>query len=284
MRKLFCLLFVILLVGSFCIPAFAAGTGWTLYAPLHFDNLYTGTDWVVQSAWQGNTVGSGTWILDENYLSYSLSGSYNSSSGVADLSVYSAASIMFSSGDQVVSSSKLPSFYVYFGADDDGAGTIDYSFSVVTMEVVDDVWTETTIPFSGTFTVGLGEKFALGDKLLREIRREYSGAYIRIDRLSLILTYDPTLLTEDVTPSYRFVFTPSSGSPSNYRSLWLKQYTMDRYVNMSAQLGDADFLGWLSDSANGFLSTPIFGDFSLGGMIAAVISIGLVVALIKLFS
>lgn len=54
------------------------------------------------------------------------------------------------------------------------------------------------------------------------------------------------------------------------------------YVSVFDEGGD--LFEWLFDVIAGFFTTPIFGKFSLGGLLAVMIAIGIVTALIKFFS
>lgn len=66
-----------------------------------------------------------------------------------------------------------------------------------------------------------------------------------------------------------------AGFASSYRDI--------RFVNVG-DISEADFISWLGDSLSAFLSIRLFGDFSLGGILTVVLCLGLVVALIKIFS
>lgn len=298
MRKFLYIFLVLVFVFCLALPCFATGTGYRYYSPIMFDGFYTGSTYQHSDSWAANIIGSSTssHAADLDYYSYQLAAI---DTRVYQMDVYTASSFLLSGSDQILLPSLVESWYCTFGVEYEAAGTIDYSLQLVLLEggsekdefgrYIGD-YNEVLIPISGTFTVDVGENFALGTALMREIERYTSLSLVRVRSISFTFKTSSDYLVDDVQPSYRFQFNVDPYGGNGYWSKWWNQFDLacafyfEADSSSNVDLEDVSFLDWLMGSAQAFFSTPLFGDFSFGGLLAVVIAIGLIGVLIKVLT
>lgn len=62
---------------------------------------------------------------------------------------------------------------------------------------------------------------------------------------------------------------------------YMKKYTST--INTSVNVADFDFSNFIVDGVAGFMTRPLFGDFTIGGLMAVILGIGLCLVLIKIY-
>ena len=125
--------------------------------------------------------------------------------------------------------------------------------------------------------------------MLSEIRRFGDKDWICISNLNFefeVLESPGNVLGP---PTFSLFGGMQSSSPASRQSSWLIGQTL--YYNQYIYIdGGSDIMSapalfrWFGESIGAFLQTPIFGQFSLGGLVFTVICIGLCVLLAKLLS
>lgn len=126
--------------------------------------------------------------------------------------------------------------------------------------------------------------------MLDEIQKFYDRDLICIRGLTFSFN---SIVSPDVPlgpPWFELSGDMQPSSPVSLSYYWFISQTLyyNQYIivdNGEPGLVDSDFLfRWFGQSIGAFLQTPIFGNFSIGGLVFTVICIGLCVLLAKILS
>lgn len=159
------------------------------------------------------------------------------------------------------------------------SGAVDYDFEEVSLIVSGhtntgasvDVWVPFLPPLSRLLSgSGLTES-DLSDCII--VSSSWTGHLSYTDRM-----FPSNYFFEFKTLQHPY----SVGSDLSDIAGFASSYSDVRIVN-AGDMSEADFVTWLGNSLSAFLSIRLIGEFSLGGLLAVVLSLGLVVALIKIF-
>lgn len=288
-------------VGFLARPASAAALNSSIvYFPLQFEWLQHGSGSSLnRSEWAGNFTSVGSRSVTVSMPAYYMS-QVASSNGITN-DLHTSLDFTLYHGDlQVVSvDDALRSFTLSFGVDYDFVYTVEVSFYVLRPAIGGvnsvfsrDEWYFEPIPVSFRLTSVVDESLAIGESIcdaLTPYIPSQNLSYVPIQGLQLDFTCVsiPSGYTGD---SPEISFQASAGSAPMPFNLWFS--TLDLYFNETVYVypdNDSDFkptalFSWLTDSVGAVLGTPIFGDFSIGGLVSTVICIGLCVLLAKILS
>lgn len=286
LRKLVVVLSILLILVAIAVPCMAYGSGDIYYfTALQFDSL-TNSDG--SYAWQGNCFAFNSSMVNldcGNY--YMIGGCFKNSAGafVSQWDIYTEQRFTLYSAAQLIDAAALRTFTVGFGDDLEIGGTIDFSFNVDVMIKRNNRWVLKSYPLSGFFIVpsGTEEVYNLGDELLREIQRVYTGDLIMISNLTLTFNIDTDGGLED-PPCIAF---SSRSTPdfNQYYAAWLDSFSMESLVEYTVidEDGDLNPVGWLGSVLDGVWSFPVVPGFTLGDLGLILLGIGILFVFLKLF-
>ena len=264
---------------GFALPSKAVSyDGTPYYTGIHFDTYTAGSGVSsVTSAWNGNIFPSDTaeFELSDQYYVYQ-----ENMSDIGWLEYRGNPVFTLNAYWQTIDANSLPDFAIYFGFGGVDIYRTQVSFNLVSVRTsIDGVYYVHYDTISLDMYNATEQPLQIGSRMLDEIRYYSEDEWVTLQNLKI--TFMPMYIDDpDADPLIDFYFPLRTLSPDALVPGWFNDLDLTFEVIERPIEGD-DFLGWIIAWADGFLGTPIIGQFSIGGLLAVVISVSLCVLLAK---